>query len=366
MSGSKSTRQYKLEPPDSPLYTPSLPYYNGGDDSVEEEDLENAQNRENRKFRCPFRREEDGMNCIKQDDCKVEILNHFYKFHFARICSGNVFEENLHCFFTRCYETFSTHDKLVKHMHKHDGGKESMFYIKCLIDNLEKEKKEAIDELKVASTGENIEMKKVLEDSKKENFKLVEKLNTTFDNKKKEFKEKESKLKEDVGYYKKKYDALKKEFDDDQKIGKEKDVKMKDLAHENETVKSDWSKLDKVHEDSQNLLNGKLSDLKERNAELRGKFSIQQENNIDLNSKLEKMKKKISDFGPDSESSLVQRNNKLEKQLELAKKQIRAKDAELKKKNDEVYRLTFPGSDDESTKPSNNVNPDQGEYVESE
>ena len=51
-----------------------------------------------------------------------------------------------------------------------------------------------------------------------------------------------------------------------------------------------------------------------------------------------------------------------DKQLEWAKKQIKANDIELKATNLEIYGLTFDGSDDESSKPSNGSN--AGEYVE--
>jgi len=358
-----SGKKYKLEP-SSPVYTPELPFYNG-DDSEESDIAEDAQNREKRKFRCPFRREEDGMNCNKQDDSKVEILNHFYKFHFARICSGNVFEENLNCFYTRCHETFSTHEKLVKHIHKHDGGKESMFFVKYLIDNLEKEKKDEKNELSMACKAEKMEWENLLDISKQENRNLNENHAIILEEKMKETNEKESKLKEDLRYYKKRYESSKKKLEDDQKITKDNIVKMKDLKQENEEVIRESTKLKKVHEDSEFLMKGKVSDLKERNAELRGKLSIQLENANELKAKNEQLTHKYGNFGQNNESSLVQRNNLLEKQVELAMKQIKEKNAELRKKDDEILKLTFAGSVIESSN-LNDTTHAQGEYVESD
>ena len=61
-----------------------------------------------------------------------------------------MFEENLNCFYTRYHETFTTHEKVIKHIHKHDGGTESMFFVKYLIDILEKEEKDEKNELSMA------------------------------------------------------------------------------------------------------------------------------------------------------------------------------------------------------------------------
>ena len=151
-------------------------------------------------------------------------------------------------------------------------------------------------------------------------------------------------------------------MEDDRKTAKELESKMKELISVSEKKSEELSSVKRANEDSQTQMNGNISDLKERNAEMRGKISIQQETSKKLSIKLEKLNRKYSDLGPNNECSVVKRNTRLKKQLEWAKKQIKAKDIELKAKNEEIYRLTFDGSDDESSKPSNSNH--TGEYVE--
>jgi len=354
----KEIKSFKTEEPDYELYDPVAPNYS----ESEEEEVENTQVRDKKRFRCPFRREEDGLSCNTHNDNKSEILNHFYKSHFQRICSGNVFEENLNCFYSRCHETFSTHEKLVKHMHKHEGGRESMYYIKYLNDNLEKEKKEALDESKVAHKAERIELEKQLEDFQTYKEVLIEEHQSAIKDMEKESKKRESKLKDDLRYYKKKYEESKKRVADDLKTVNENKSKIKELKDENEKKLKELVMLKKTSEDSQNQMKGKISDLKERNAELRGKFAIQQETSLELGTKLDKLNRKYSDLGPNSESALMKRNARLEKQLELAKKQIKAKEAELRAKDEEMFKIAYDGSDDDSTEPINSNT--TGEYVE--
>lgn len=347
---------FKREPPDYEMYNPASPIYN-------DDDLEDTHVRDKKKFRCPFNREKDGNACNKHDDNKNEVLNHFYKYHFARISSGNVFEENLNCFFNKCHDTFSTHEKLVKHVHKHEAGKESLFYIKYLIENFEGEKKEALDELKAVFKAEKMDVENLLEECKKEKEMLIEKHLSSIEDMETDTKEKENKLTDDLRYYRKKCDATKKKSEDDLKTLKEKESKIIELKNKNETLSRELSSNKIASEETEIKLKGKISDLKERNAELRGKFSIQQETSQELSNKLEKFNRKWSDLGPNSESSLVKRNARLEKQLEMAKKQIKAKEAELKEKDEQIFKLTFEDSEDESNKPSNSNLPD-GEYVE--
>jgi len=355
----REIKNFKTEQPDYELYDPVAPNYS---DDEEDEEVENTQVRDKKRFRCPFRREEDGLSCNTHNDNKTEVLNHFYKCHFQRICSGNVFEENLNCYYSRCHDTFSTHEKLVKHMHKHDGGRESMYYIKYLIDNLEKEKKEALGELNIAYKAEKSELENGMEECEKKNEMLVQEHSSAMNDLEKESKKRESKLKDDLKYYKKKYEESKKRAADDLKVVKEKETKIKDLKCEIEKMSKELSSVKKSSEDSQNQMKGKISDLKERNAELRGKFGIQQENNQELSTKLDKLNRKYSDLGPNSESALMKRNARLEKQLELAKKQIKAKEALLRAKDEEMFKIAYDGSDDDSTEPSNSNA--TGEYVE--
>jgi len=339
-SSCSSPRRFKVEPT-TPTYAPSIPWYEK-DPDVEDEEEENelapekTAPKEKFMYRCSFRREKDGMGCRTQrSHVKDEILNHFYKHHFDRICSGKVFEENLNCFFTNCHETFSTHEKLVKHMHNHGGNKGSMYHIKYLVDSLEKEKNDEIDELKR---------------EKKRDFEELEK---EYENFKKDYKLKEEKSKEDLRYYRKKHDISKKKVEDDS-------ITINNLKQELEMLKEK----NKNHEDEILKLKGMETRLREEKSELKGKLSLQQENCAEANAKLEKFKKKYSNIGPNSESYLQKRCSKLERQLEVAKRRIKEKDLLLKEKNDEITDLELAvGSDDELMKPSSTTN---GEYIESD
>jgi len=347
---------FKRELPDYEMYNPVEPVYLSHDDLSDALGLEDIRG-PRKKFRCPFRRESDGSNCSEKNDNFHEILNHFYKFHFGRICSGNVFEENLNCFFAQCQDTFSTHEKLVKHIHKHEAGKESLFFLKYIIDNLEKEKKEGLEELKGVFKAEKLNFETNLQKYEKQKETIGDEHLSKIKDMETESAEKERKLKEESRHYRKKYDGFKKKYEDSVKHAEEKDYKFEEIKQKNENlVKENAARLNDA-EDVKTKMKGVISDLRERNAELRGKLSIQQETTQELNIKLEKMNRKYSELGPSSESSLVKRNAKLEKQLEMAKKQIKAKEAELKEKDSEIFKLKFEDSEDESPQPS-------GEYVE--
>jgi len=343
MSSSESPpRRFKIEPT-TPTYAPSKPWYQERDSEEEEEeeevddelDPEKTASKEKYMYRCAFRRERDGMGCTQRSHVKDETLNHFYKYHFDRINPGKVFEENLNCFFTTCHETFSTHEKLVKHMHNHSGNKGSMYHIKYLIDNLEKEKNDEIQELK------------------KEKKRDLEELEKEYENFKKDYEMKEEKSKEDLKSYRKKHDVSKKKLEDDE-------INIKNLKQEVEMLKEK----NKDNEDKLLKFKGMEARLREEKAELKGKLSLQQENCAEANSKLEKLRKKYSNIGPNSDSCLQKKCSKLERQLEVAKKRIKEKDAMLKEKNDEITDLELAtGSDDEFMKPSSTTN---GEYVESD
>jgi len=275
------------------------------------------------------------MGCTQRSNEKDEIMNHFYHHHFDRICPGKVFEENLNCFYTACHDTFSTHEKLVKHMHDHGGNGGSMFYIKYLVDSLEKEKKEEMEELKK---------------EKKRDFEELEK---EYENSKKACKIEEDKLKENVKYYRKKHEASKKKLEEDQ-------TSINSLKQEVEML----TEKNKEYGDELLKLKGVETKLREEKAELKGKLSLQKDNCAEANSKLEKMRKKYAFTGPNSESRLQMKCSKMEKKLELAKRKIKEKDAMLKETNDKITDLELAtGSDDENMKPSSTTH---GEYIESD
>eukprot|EP00092_Neocalanus_flemingeri_P059355 GFUD01070916.1.p1 GENE.GFUD01070916.1~~GFUD01070916.1.p1 ORF type:complete len:360 (-),score=118.72 GFUD01070916.1:482-1561(-) len=354
----RQIRKFKRELPDYEMYDPVQPCYNDDEDN----DIEDAR-RQKKKFRCPFRREDDGSQCNKDNEKLNEILNHFYKFHFTRICAGNVFEENLNCFFTKCHDTFSTHDKLVKHIHKHEDGKESLFYIKYLIDNLENEKKEGLNELKTVFQAEKRDVEDLLNAAEMANEKLDSDHQTKIVDMETESNAMEIKLKGDIRYYRKKSDDLKKKNEDGYKKMNEEKSQFEEVKRKNENLLKEHAAKMKTSEEAQTMMKGKISDLKEKNSELKGKHSILQETNKMLNNKLEKLNRKLSDHGPNSESSLAKRNARLEKQLDLAKKQIKAKESELKQKDNQIFKLSFEDEDslDGSPKPSSTTSK---EYVE--
>lgn len=214
----------------------------------------------------------------------------------------------------------------------------------------------------MAFKAEKIEHEKQLEDFQTSKEVLIGEHSTVIKNIENESMKRESKLKDDLKYYKKKYEESKKRAADDLKTANENESKIKELKGENEKQSEELSLIKKTSEDSQNQMKGKISDLKEKNAELRGKFAIQQESNLELSSKLDKLNRKYSDLGPNSESALMKRNAKLEKLLELAKKQIKAKEALLRAKDEEMFKIAYDGSDDDSIEASDSNT--TREYVE--
>ena len=327
----------KMEPR-TPTYAPAVPGYQETDSVGMEEgenDLGKAEPKRKYKYRCAFRREKDGMGCTQRSHVKDEILNHFYKYHFERICSGKVFEENLNCVYTTCHESFSTHEKLVKHLHNHDGQGGSMYFIQYLIDGFGKEKNDDIEELKKEKKRDFVELEK------------------EYENYKKDCEIKEEKVKEDLKYYRKKHDASKKKIEEDQ-------ISINNLKQEVEKV----TEKSKVNEDNLLKLKGVEMMLREEKAELKGKLSLQKDNCEEANSTLERMRKKLSNIGPNNMSCLQKKCSKLERQLEVAKRKLKEKDALLKEKSDEITDLELgAGSDDEVVKPSSTTH---GEYVESD
>merc|ERR1712150_307099 len=125
-----------------------------------------------------------------------EVLNHFYRHHFKRTAKDSVFEEALACFHADCPKLFMTHDKLVKHLQYHDAGRDSLYYIKYIMDQMEEAKTDAVTDVK-----RELEQKR--EQDEEEKTKLKEDL----DRFKKDFEE----SKGDTRHYRKKVDTLKQE-----------------------------------------------------------------------------------------------------------------------------------------------------------
>ena len=210
-----------------------------------------------------------------------------------------------------------------------------MYFIQYLIDGFGKEKNDDIEELKK---------------EKKRDFEELEK---EYENYKKDCEIKEEKVKEDLKYYRKKHDASKKKIEEDQ-------ISINNLKQEVEKV----TEKSKVNEDNLLKLKGVELMLREEKAELKGKLSLQKDNCEEANSTLERMRKKLSNIGPNNMSCLQKKCSKLERQLEVAKRKLKEKDALLKEKSDEITDLELAsGSDDEVVKPSSTTH---GEYVESD
>ena len=68
--------------------------------------------------------------------------------HFERTAKDSVFEEALACFHADCPKLFMTHDKLVKHLQYHDAGRDSLYYIKYIMDQMEESKNDAVTDVR--------------------------------------------------------------------------------------------------------------------------------------------------------------------------------------------------------------------------
>merc|ERR1712098_379815 len=174
-------------------------------------------------------------------------------------------------------------------------------------------------------------------------------LEKEMENLKKDFKTKEDKLRDDLKYYRRKADASKKTIEEHLNS-------FNDMKNQNEI-------LIRKNEDLEDTLlksKGSESKLREEKSELRGKLSLQKENCSLANARLEKLRKKCSNFGPNSESNLLKKCSRLEKQLVTARRMIKEKDALLKEKNDQITDLELAGGSDDEPSTTN------GEYVESD
>ena len=117
--------------------------------------------------------------------------------HFERTAKDSVHEEALACFHADCPLLFMTHEKLVKHLQTHNGGENSLYYIKYIMDHMEEAKSDAIAWVRVEAEKE----KKSFEEEK---MQVNEKLNGA----KKELEE----AKGDMRRYRSKADTSKKKI----------------------------------------------------------------------------------------------------------------------------------------------------------
>ena len=79
------------------------------------------------------------------------------------------------CFHADCHLMFMTHEKLVKHLQTHDGGRDSLYYIKYIMDHMEEGKSDAIawvrveaEKEKKLAEEEKLQLNKKLDVAKKE------------------------------------------------------------------------------------------------------------------------------------------------------------------------------------------------------
>ena len=100
------------------------------------------------------------------------------------------------CFHADCPQLFMTHEKLVKHLQKHNGGQDSLYYIKYIMDQMEEGKNKAVAGVKL-----EMEQKRALDEEEKSQLK------EDLDRCKKDL----DKAKGDTRHYQKKADTLKQE-----------------------------------------------------------------------------------------------------------------------------------------------------------
>jgi len=260
---------------------------------------------ENQMFRCPFMQEETGKACNKKDENLNEVLNHFYKFHYERINQQQVFEENLNCFYLACPATFSTHGKLIRHIHQgHENGKRSLFFIQYLQENMDKMKEQELDKIKNDldnAMKEKVSGKKESEEKIKQFEKdLKEKIAS---------KEKEIiKLKSDKSYYKRKYEQTKSTLKSKEELIVDVNRKSDRLEQEME-VKQE--KCVKLTED--------LASQKEKNCEISGKYKVQRENYLSLSKKQRENGEELNFVG-----GLKKENARLRKNVKTLTTKLRA------------------------------------------
>ena len=100
------------------------------------------------------------------------------------------------CFFVDCHFMFMTHEKLVKHLQTHNGGRDSLYFIKFIMDHMEKGKNDAV-------AWERLEAEKKRESDEE----AKSQLNVKLDIAKKELEN----AKGDIRHYRRKADNSKQE-----------------------------------------------------------------------------------------------------------------------------------------------------------
>lgn len=176
-------RDFKHEPdefvPESPLSLP-LALRAPGKKLAKTSDKE-------KKFRCPFRTE-DNRVCNDSNDRLNEVLCHFYARHFARSLDNEkdskVFTP-MHCFYRSCSKTFTFHSMLVKHMHKHEGGRQNLWFINYLYENLKMNNDLKISDLKALHKADIKDFQEKVEKEGDTNRKLKEENELQIDDQKK-------------------------------------------------------------------------------------------------------------------------------------------------------------------------------------
>jgi len=287
-----------------------------------EEVPEDNWNIEAKRFRCPFRTEE-GQVCGVHQDRLNEVLNHFYRHHFERTAKDSVFEEALACFHADCHMMFMTHDKLVKHLQSHNGGRDSLYYIKYIMDHMEEGKSDAIAWVRVEAEKE----KKLVEEEKSQ---LNEKLNGT----KKELEDAKGEMRK----YRKKSDISKEKI---AKLEAElKEVKAKFEAELKET---------KGSLENQQAGHDKLIEAK---AKLEIKLDIQKTDNEEL----KRIKRAHEACG---DTRLGEKVKKQERMIKKLRQLLRAKASENNQLSAKVLKLEIADSGDEEEM-------EDGEYMEEE
>jgi len=209
-------RDFKHEPDDFVPESPRiLPLALGGPGDKSE-----TTSAKGKEFRCPFRTE-DNRVCNDSNDSLNEVLCHFYARHFARSLDNEkdskVFQP-MRCFYSSCSKTFRLHHLLVGHMHKHEGGKQNLWFINYLYENLKNNHDLKVSDLKALHKED---IKDFQEDIKDLKVKEEEQAATI------------RKLREENGIYKK----FQEQLDDQKKRYDELMMSNKQLLKENQDLK---------------------------------------------------------------------------------------------------------------------------------
>jgi len=344
-------REYDPEEPDFTPVPMSLQSSDGEEDDKDENESHDAavpvvrrassltslvsdEEEEKQMFRCPFKQEETAKGCNKKGENLNEVLNHFYKFHCERINQQEVFEENLNCFYLACSATFSTHGKLIRHIHQgHENGKRSLFFIQYLQQYMDKMKEQELDKIKT-----DLENTMKEKSSKKREFEeIIKQLEEVISSKEKEV----SKLEKDKRHYKRKHE-------EDKITLKNKEDEIADTTRKidrlTEDVEVKQAKCAKLTED--------LASQKEKNCEISGKYKVQRENYLSLSKK-----QRENEEGVNFVEGLKKENARLRKHVKTLTKKLRAS-------NDEYLSLFNADANEVSIIDVDNQTSQGGEYTE--